>query len=957
MQSNMNQPIPPSLTRTARRLSVTAVELVLEIIDVLPLDRVLDLLAAENSIDDGGSALKAAISRSAAWSSLRDVDLGRLSKLWVAFNQLSLLITDRRVVSSRFRLPEMDYMCYDFKKRKTTGLEFMEKLEKDLETIFNNEILWDENFFGNQRNSRNVSLRAVCQFTPDHVDLSDYYPTDGVPKERPEGSRMKTVAECIELLPHLFDGHRRLKEARSSELRHLADLFEMYPGYLMSSKSGYYGVKNPRHIPRELRGRARTWKKSKSYMMYHHPVLVPQDICFRIFSVFFENIRLPTRDEDDKESKDQRMERKIATMIPADLRKNFRTAAEGIDSIDTYEGSFPRAWSSVSEQDYIDFQRVVTRDRWKMRTESRKYGNFFPATPKELAWLDSFLRCVKWIESHNVTWAEDFQKYPSRYHNRSRRGIDMNTYGKTTPPKTEMLLELSDFRDFIDNAPLEEVARQLKADHDLSKHGLSKGTETARLPSLTALYMPKWPSARAVDVARCIWPGGWGQTWDRQIAGWRYNSMIKSIKDRLKKPQQKEAADGLKSEDVQGYQKQISQRQLCYVCSRSLSQEQRHKTLGSMCFACSDFNLVERAYSMPGHLWLLQKTALVTGARINLGFHTALRLLRCGAFVISSSRYPEDAFSRYQKELDFENWKDRLRIVGADFRAAKDAFALVEATKAILRKEDRRLDILINNAAQTLSDPINKEQIATTREQELLEQSGASDAVNQVVVRSGYTARVRGGATLPGISGQDMDLLEASSPTDSAVIETPMSNMQISSPPGPSSWVQSLSDIPYEDVITAHSVNTFVPLILIRELLPGMQDGHNVNVSSREGIFETDRNSSAKRGHHVHTNMSKAGRNMITETEAATAWKKHKVAMNTVDPGYMSAAPEYEDARGGERPIGWEDGASRVLWPIARSVREQKDPETMHVRKDYAPMWGRFLKHYGAVRVDARMSQ
>uniref|UniRef100_L2FCH4 Oxidoreductase n=1 Tax=Colletotrichum fructicola (strain Nara gc5) TaxID=1213859 RepID=L2FCH4_COLFN len=628
-------------------------------------------------------------------------------------------------------------------------------------------------------------------------------------------------------------------------------------------------------------------------------------------------------------------------MIPADLRKDFRTAAEGIDSIDTYEGSFPRAWSSVYEQDYIDFQRVVTRDRWNVSTDSRKYGNFFPATTKEIAWLDSFLRCVKWIESHNVTWAEDFQKYPSRYYNRSRRGIDMNTYGETTPPKTEMLLELSDFRDFIDNAPVEEVARQLQADHDLSKHDQSKGTETAGLPSLTALYMPKWPSTRAVEVARCIWPEGWGQTWDRQIAGWRYNSMIKSIKDRLKKPQQKEAADGLKSEDVQRYQNQIPQRQLCYVCSRSLSQEQRHKTLGSMCVACGDFNLVERAYSMPGHLWLLQKTALVTGARINLGFHTALRLLRCGAFVIASSRYPEVAFSRYQKELDFEDWKDRLRI----------------ATKVILRKEDRRLDIWINNAAQTLTDPINKEQIATTREKELLEQSGASDAVNQVVVRSGYTARVRGGATLPGISGQDMKLLEASSPTDSAVIETPMSNTQISLPPGPSSWVQSLSDIPYEDVITAHSVNTFVPLILIRELLPGMQDGHIVNVSSREGIFETDRNSSAKRGHHVHTNMSKAGLNMITETEAATAWKKHKVAMNTADPGYMSAAPEYEDARGGERPIGWEDGASRVLWPIARSVREQKDPETMHVRKDYAPMWGRFLKHYGAVRVDARMSQ
>lgn len=50
--------------------------------------------------------------------------------------------------------------------------------------------------------------------------------------------------------------------------------------------------------------------------------------------------------------------------------------------------------------------------------------------------------------------------------------------------------------------------------------------------------------------------------------------------------------------------------------------------------------------------------------------------------------------------------------------------------------------------------------------------------------------------------------------------------------------------------------------------------------------------------------MSKAALNMITETEAAEAWKEYRVAMNTVDPGYMSATPEFEDAFDGERPIG-----------------------------------------------------
>lgn len=44
--------------------------------------------------------------------------------------------------------------------------------------------------------------------------------------------------------------------------------------------------------------------------------------------------------------------------------------------------------------------------------------------------------------------------------------------------------------------------------------------------------------------------------------------------------------------------------------------------------------------------------------------------------------------------------------------------------------------------------------------------------------------------------------------------------------PGPadgrSSRSQSIDEIPYEDMISVHSVNAFVPLILCRELLPLM---------------------------------------------------------------------------------------------------------------------------------------
>jgi NAD(P)-dependent dehydrogenase (short-subunit alcohol dehydrogenase family) len=108
--------------------------------------------------------------------------------------------------------------------------------------------------------------------------------------------------------------------------------------------------------------------------------------------------------------------------------------------------------------------------------------------------------------------------------------------------------------------------------------------------------------------------------------------------------------------------------------------------------------------------------------------------------------------------------------------------------------------------------------------------------------------------------------------------------------------------------------------------------GYIVNVSSREGILEDTPNSRSKSGHHVHTNMSKAAINMITETEAMPAWRNRRVAMNSVDPGYMSAAPEWQRDEG--CPIGFEDGAARILWPIVVGEREGR------------VIAGRFLKHF-----------
>ncbi len=46
-------------------------------------------------------------------------------------------------------------------------------------------------------------------------------------------------------------------------------------------------------------------------------------------------------------------------------------------------------------------------------------------------------------------------------------------------------------------------------------------------------------------------------------------------------------------------------------------------------------------------------TALVTGARIKIGYEIALRLLREGATVYATSRFPNDTVLRYEREADY----------------------------------------------------------------------------------------------------------------------------------------------------------------------------------------------------------------------------------------------------------------------------------------------------------------
>lgn len=133
----------------------------------------------------------------------------------------------------------------------------------------------------------------------------------------------------------------------------------------------------------------------------------------------------------------------------------------------------------------------------------------------------------------------------------------------------------------------------------------------------------------------------------------------------------------------------------CYVCKDEY--RRLHFFYDALCPSCGDLNHAKRFQRAP----LEGKVALITGARVKIGYQASLMLLRSGAEVVATTRFPQDAALRYAAEDDFSAWSHRLHIHGLDLRHVPSVERFAEHLGSTLG----RLDILINNAAQTVRRP------------------------------------------------------------------------------------------------------------------------------------------------------------------------------------------------------------------------------------------------------------
>ncbi|MEO8803396.1 MAG: SDR family NAD(P)-dependent oxidoreductase, partial [Rudaea sp.] len=129
----------------------------------------------------------------------------------------------------------------------------------------------------------------------------------------------------------------------------------------------------------------------------------------------------------------------------------------------------------------------------------------------------------------------------------------------------------------------------------------------------------------------------------------------------------------------------------CYACKKKYTQV--HHFYDQLCPACAQLNFFKRTETTD----LRGRVALLTGGRVKIGYQAGLKLLRAGAELIVTTRFPRDSATRYAQEPDFGEWGQRLEIFGLDLRHTPS----VEAFCTQLLATRPRLDFIINNACQT----------------------------------------------------------------------------------------------------------------------------------------------------------------------------------------------------------------------------------------------------------------
>ncbi len=401
---------------------------------------------------------------------------------------------------------------------------------------------------------------------------------------------------------------------------------------------------------------------------------------------------------------------------------------------------------------------------------------------------------------------------------------------------------------------------------------------------------------------------------------------------------------------------ELSSPRNCYVCKAEFTK--LHFFYDAMCSDCGDFNYHKRFQRAD----LTGQVALITGSRLKIGYQATLMLLESGASVIATTRFPADSAIRFAKEPGYAKWKNRLKIYGLDLRHIPS----VEIFATYIEQNYQRLDLLINNAAQTVRRPpgfyahmMDKEKLPfgeyDKKVQHLLSDHHALKteliSMTQPDLSSEKALPVSWHGKGPGVgirSSAELSQIPYSYDESKNVKEVfPEgkldADLQQVDLRKTNSWRLKLGDINPSEMLEVQLVNAVAPFVLNNRLVNLMKKEntgckHIVNVTAMEGKFYRF----TKNSRHPHTNMAKAAINMLTHTSAADL-ATYGIYTNAVDTGWVTDEDPIhlsefkQEVHDFQPPLDIVDGAARICDPFIDGINTEKHWNGQFL-KDYRPI-------------------
>ncbi len=377
----------------------------------------------------------------------------------------------------------------------------------------------------------------------------------------------------------------------------------------------------------------------------------------------------------------------------------------------------------------------------------------------------------------------------------------------------------------------------------------------------------------------------------------------------------------------------------CYICKAEYTLVDAF--YHGLCPDCAELSHTKRDQRTD----LTGRRALLTGGRAKIGMYIALRLLRDGAHLTITTRFPRDAARRFAAQEDATSWIHRLKVVGIDLRDPTQVVALADEVTAA-----GPLDILINNAAQTvrrspgsyghlvdgenaplpqgidlpelvtfdrISEAHPANLLGTLHQHQVAHHDGESPEQAEQSLAARSAASMTAMALSAGHASLDAHLAGTALDAGGLLPDTQVNN----------SWTQTVEEVDPLELLEVQLCNATAPFILVSRLRPAMRAAvaagarraYVVNVSAMEGQFSRR----YKGAGHPHTNMAKAALNMLTRTSAGEMFESDRILMTAVDTGWITdERPHHEKLRiaaeGWHAPLDLVDGAARVYDPIVR---------------------------------------